>query len=224
MGTFKLSLPGEKWEKLLLELLVVFLGVSAGFLLNNWRIDQEEQELKQEYLQSIGGDVNENILLLEGVIQDDELLLERMSPKLAELKSKTLPADSAMVCIQLILALSRVDLNSNSYLNIMNSGSLNLIDEFELKSQVVSYFSAIRGVNFVDDYFYSYFNEFVMPFIISEVDLVNQQMVNPHAVHSVHFSNVLTGYFAMVQQRKEAYRGFLEKSLSLDELLTDFQQ
>ncbi len=36
--------------KLVLELFIVFLGVSGGFFLNNWGIQQDEIELEDKYL------------------------------------------------------------------------------------------------------------------------------------------------------------------------------
>lgn len=37
--SYKFLKPNNyNWQKLSLELIVVFLGVTAGFLLNNWRM------------------------------------------------------------------------------------------------------------------------------------------------------------------------------------------
>lgn len=33
------------WKKLFFELIVVFLGVTAGFLLNNWQLDKKDKQL-----------------------------------------------------------------------------------------------------------------------------------------------------------------------------------
>ena len=47
-------------RNLALQLFVVFLGVSAGFLLNNWRISQEEQKLEERDISAFLQDIDYN--------------------------------------------------------------------------------------------------------------------------------------------------------------------
>jgi len=37
------KIKNYEWGKLFFELIVVFLGITAGFILNNWRMEQEEK-------------------------------------------------------------------------------------------------------------------------------------------------------------------------------------
>lgn len=53
------------WQRLILELLVVFLGVTAGFLLNNWRMKAQKYQLEKTYITGFLRDVNDNIVRLE---------------------------------------------------------------------------------------------------------------------------------------------------------------
>jgi len=48
MKKIKWNLNKTKWSKLILELFVVFLGVTAGFVLNNWRMSKQEYKLEQK--------------------------------------------------------------------------------------------------------------------------------------------------------------------------------
>jgi len=64
-----------KWTKLAIELIVVFLGVSAGFLLQNRKEASANKEQEQKYLQGFLADVNVNINELEESVIDDSLLL-----------------------------------------------------------------------------------------------------------------------------------------------------
>jgi hypothetical protein len=102
--------------------------------------------------------------------------------------------------------------HEGTYEDITNSGNLNIIRSFELKSQIVDYHIAIKGARFVDDYFYRYFNDFVMPFIISNFDVLSAQFVDDTSYKTIEFSNAFVGYYAMVQQRNNAYKDLLIKS------------
>ena len=57
----KLNINKYNWGRLGLELIVVFLGVSSGFLLNNWRMEKQETQLKHKYISGFLQDVNNNI-------------------------------------------------------------------------------------------------------------------------------------------------------------------
>jgi len=41
------------WLKLCLELIVVFVGVTAGFLFDSFREDRSDRRLEQKYLESL---------------------------------------------------------------------------------------------------------------------------------------------------------------------------
>ncbi len=91
--------------KLLLELLVVFLGVTAGFILNNWRVQRVERELEAKYITGFLRDVNSNITDLESFIESDSLWLARTTPILNSARSDSLSRDSAMVGLGMIVTI-----------------------------------------------------------------------------------------------------------------------
>ena len=65
MQRSKIELPkmaSYDWKKLFFELIVVFLGVTAGFLLNNWRIQKDAQSTEEKYLSGFHQDVVMNIV------------------------------------------------------------------------------------------------------------------------------------------------------------------
>ncbi len=65
------------WKKLFLELIVVFLVVTAGFLLNNWQLEKQDELLEKKYMSGFLQDVNTNITELKTAIESDSLWLNR---------------------------------------------------------------------------------------------------------------------------------------------------
>ena len=212
----KMKLKNYNWEKLSLELVAVFLGVTAGFVLNNWQVEHQERRLEQKYISGFQQDVAYNNSELENALQADSLWLARTKPLILLVKEKTLPIDSAHVIMRLLSNISRIEYNTGTYSDITNSGNLNLITDFELKDQIVDYQIAINGVNFIDDYFYQYFSDFVMPLIFREYNILNGEFGDLTVIKSNSFSNVFAGYYSMIQQRQAAYKSLLVKSKSLE--------
>lgn len=208
------------WGKLGLELIVVFLGVTAGFLLNNWRTSAIDRELETNYKTSFLRDVNSNISLIKSNIEKDSLWLVRATPLLNMIRTNSLSDDSASVSIDLISNFSKIVLNTNTYENITNGGNFNLIRDFELRENLVNYQISIVEVATLNDYFFSFYNDFTMPFILSEISVANGEFMNPKTIQSSKFSNVFSLQYFSVYQRIEVYRNLYNESKNLRDKLT----
>jgi len=215
----KIGLGQYNWGKLGLELLVVFLGVSSGFLLNNWRERQLEQEFEQKYIAGFIEDVNNNIDQLEGLTASDSVWLKQAKINVTAINDNSLTLDSAEAMVKKIVAINRMEPHEGTYEDMTNSGNLSIIKNFELKSKIVDYQIALKEVRFVDDYFYKYFNDFVMPFVISNFNVLSGHFEDENAYKNLEFTNAFVGYFSMVQQRQMVYKDLLVKSKYLSESL-----
>ena len=207
---------GRKW---IMELMVVFLGVTAGFLLNSWREQKQERSLEQKYLIRFLEDINNNIADLERSIAADSLWKVRAEPILLSMKDRTLP-DTAKEPVRLMQKISRLDLQTTTYEDITNSGNLNLIRNFELKRELTRYQVSLEGIRFVEDSFYGYFNNFVMPFLLERYDLLGDSFIEKRTITTPQFSNIFAGYYSLVLQQETTYRQLLRKSMALRDLLT----
>lgn len=215
----KIGLRQYNWGKLGLELLVVFLGVSSGFLLNNWRERQQEQQLEQKYISGFIEDVNDNIDQLQGLAASDSVWLNHAKINVIAINENSLTLDSAEAMVKKIVIINKMEPHEGTYEDMTNSGNLSIIQNFELKSKIVDYQIAIKGVRFVDDYFYKYFNDFVMPFVVSNFNVLSGHFEDENAYKNLEFTNAFVGYFSMVQQRQTVYKDLLVKSKDLNESL-----
>lgn len=217
----KRNLKKYNWGKLGLELLVVFLGVTSGFLLNNWREQQKEDQLEQKYISGFLSDVNENIEQLEELNALDSLWLIQARENVLAIQNNTLNRDSAEAMMKKIVVINKMEPHEVTYEDIKNSGNLNLIQNFKLKSKIVDYQITLKGVRFLDDYFYEYFNDFVMPFVFSEFNVLTGHFKNDDSFKTIQFSNVFVGYYSMVQQRNFVYKDLLSESKEFKTILLD---
>jgi len=215
-----IQFKGYNRSKLLLELIVVFLGVSSGFILNNWRTQQRDKELEVKYIAGFIQDMNDNIPEVESILESDSIWLERATPMLLAIRNKSLQKDSAEAAIAMIIGVQKLNLNTGTYRDITNSGNLNLIRDFVLKRQIIDYHLALEGATFLDNYFYTYFSDLVMPFIFSEYSVLTQEFKDLEIIRTIEFSNVFAGYFSLVQQRVAEYKTLLEESYGLKDMLT----
>jgi len=209
------------WKRLFLELLVVFLGVTAGFLLNSWQLERQDEDIANKYMDGFLHDVNANIVGFEEAIAEDSLWLIYTTPSLRSIQNGSVSVDSANVVLKQIVSISSLEFQTSTYEDITNSGKLNIISDYDLKKQIVDYHVTILGVGFIDDYFYDFFNDFSMPFIFSNFSVLNGRLAVPEIRNSIEFANVIAGYYSMVQQRQSAYQKLLDESHALKSYLKD---
>jgi len=216
---WKLSLKNYNWCKLGLELLVVFLGVTAGFILNNWNLQRQEIKNENKYLQGFMNDVNNNIIELENYLNSDVLWFNDANFILTNLENGNIQIDSAKVAIDLISKIERIRIHTDTYENIINSDNLNIIGDFNLRNQIINYHKTIKSVGLFDDFFYKYYNDFIMPIIFSEYNILNRTFNNPDIIKTTKLSNAFDYYYSMMKQQKEAYKELLTKSYKLRDKL-----
>lgn len=222
MKRFKLkkwNLKQYNWGKLGLELLVVFLGVSSGFLLNNWREENQQLKLEQKYISGFLSDVEDNIEELKKLNTSDSLWVVAVNRNIPGLQKGELSQDSCEVLMNSIFRFDKVQMVLGTYEDIKNSGNLNLIRNFELKGMIVDYGLEVEGVKFIDDYFFEFFNDNITTFIFSEFDVINGKIKDEEIYKSLTFSNLIAGYYSNLLQRSQAYKKLLSKSIEFKEAL-----
>lgn len=200
------------WGKLCLELLVVFLGMTAGFVLNNWQEKEKEEIVEQKYIKSFVKDVDDTIIQLTKLIEVDSIWFVQAKSTFIAFQKKSFVADSAKGVVEKIMYFNKMELRSGTYEDITNSGNLNLIKNFELKTKIVNYNLSVKGVEFIDNHFYRYFNDVAVPFVFAEYNVMTEEFKDPNIYKSMQFSNVFAGYYSYVGQRYIAYKGLLDES------------
>lgn len=203
------------FTKLILELLVVFLGVSAGFVLQNKKENDANAHQLNQYLDGFYADVEENIEGLNAQIERDSIWLANNTYVIQAISVDSLEGDSASSVIQGMANFSLFTPHSTTYETIKNSGNLNLIQDYKLRSDLVQYYTSLEDFAIMDNYLLDYNQNVFMPFLLSRFDLFTGEMQEENLHRSLQFKNIFAGYFSLKQQRLALYQELLTASLNL---------
>jgi len=138
------------WYYLVLELVVVFIGITAGFVLQNNKENSQNAALEQKYINGFIEDVNVNIQNLEESIGDDSLWLASTKYAVEQIISNTLSHDSVCSLMMRMTMFSEFSEQSDTYEDIINSGNLNLLKDYELKKEIVKYHKSLKDYKILD--------------------------------------------------------------------------
>jgi hypothetical protein len=217
-----LKLSKINFTKLFLELLVVFLGVTGGFLLQNYKEIKTDRDLEKKYLEGIYTDTKENIVELKESIAQDSLWIEQNNYALPLIASDSLSYDSARSLMMSMAFYSEFNAQTNTYTNITNSGSLNIIEDYELRQIIVDCFNHFENSKLLNAYFRKFNENRFLSYFIVNYNMFTGEFISLNSHRQIEFKNIFAIYFSLTQQRLVAFRELLEENLNLEKQLSKF--
>ena len=203
----------SRWINYTIELLVVFFGVTAAFLLDGWRENQRDRQTEQQYLQSFRDDLSSDIKSLRTVLPSNRQKLQR-AQKFITTPAHTEP-DTVKVILQDMLAMEFFDKKQSTYESIKYSGSLNFISDYALKEQIVQYYENYKLVDKVEGLYLEWLNKYGIPFVYENMDIPAQKMLPLTGQGNHRSKNLVAGYYALLSQNINLYKNTIETAGSL---------
>ena len=210
------------WKKLFLELMVVFLGVSGSFFINNWRDSKNNIELEQRYINSFVQNIDSNIVFLKNDIGVDTVALSTLKNKMNILEKGDVHSDSLMSIIQIVLYVSKLDLQKSTFDDIKYSGNLNIIRDYNIKEKIISYYNLVDGAIYIDGYYNNYFSDMILPYMMNNFSFSEGVFFNKDPQNQRKVFNYVAGYYSMRMQRTEVLKEMLNKSELLKKELVKY--
>jgi len=205
------------WLRLSLELIVVFVGVTAGFLFDSFREDLSDLNLEKKYLVSLHQNLVSDSTELLASIKNNRNNVEISEGVVSAMESGHLNSDSAMRVIQVMATYYNLNLNDATYQSIVNSGNLGLIRNFKLKEQIVSYYQSQEDMRYVEGVYNDYINNYVIPYVFKYVDFISGELNKGFDANDMEFRNITSGYYVLARQQ-------IELMESLDSLCMELKE
>lgn len=109
--------------------------------------------------------------------------------------------------------------NFVTFKTLKTSGNIQIISAYDLRNKIIEVYNHYSCIKKFDEMYRKFIDDYVIPFLWKNVDMITGEPVNTNFVKQVEFKNVLTGYLLMLTQQLEGYRQGLEKSKQLKEML-----
>ncbi len=194
------------WLKLTLELIAVFVGIMAGFFVNSYQENKDERQLEHKYLESFHKNLLADSVLIQKHIAEDQNNLDVSGRAAYGMTRGKIPVDSAMAVMAVTATFNNLNMQDATYESIVNSGSLGLIRDWELREELVSYYRYQQTIRDVEEVYNDYVNTYVMPFLFKSVDLITGELAEDFRTDSREFKNLIAGYYSLAGQKMELLR------------------
>lgn len=129
------------WRYALGEIVIVIIGITIAFALNNWASNSKERKVRQQYLQSLEADLlaekdhlSENITAFQSKIDDVKVILPC-------LYGRQEGRDTIAPKVFSLAELVNFKPNDLTYKTLINSGDLTLFDDLEFRKALESHYA-----------------------------------------------------------------------------------
>ncbi len=210
-----MSNDGIFWKNHFVELVVVFIGISTAFMLNNWREDEKDRDREQLYINSFYAEISSDGNRLDTIIERNEQKLRIVTRTVERLGRADAPEDSLMLAVSQMVHISLFIPKTNVYESAKFSGSFNLIEDNSLRTRLIGYYEKYEGKELVEEYYRMYIDRYILPFLFEHVDMVEGKILNMESVSQVKLKNLIVGYHQLLRQLVEFYHELVDSNKAL---------
>ena len=203
---------------ILFEVMVVFIGVSSAFFLNNWRNDKNTEVKEINYTKRLIDDMSYNIEDLKERINLDTNNISHSKALLKSLYFNNLPEDSIISIIELIGTFGTVSLRYTTYEEIINNGEFNVLSNDSIRKLIIETKNLYESV-IVREKTYTDFYYLMLPYIIDNFDLMHSKAINKSLSTDPRFRNYFLINTSLKSQSVVDYKQLYTLSIELHQLL-----
>ncbi|MBX2846115.1 MAG: hypothetical protein KTR13_07865 [Saprospiraceae bacterium] len=166
-----------KWKYAIGEIVIVIIGISIAFALNNWKEGQNNRKQKKQYLENLILDIEQEMEHLnenQVKVQDKLKLIGAVKQHLG----RKLPGrDTIVMKVFELPRLVGFNPENTTYETLINSGDMKLIDNFELRRSVEKHYSKHSEIDI------NY----------GRIEKINENYIGDFFIHEIDFNKVRQG-------------------------------
>lgn len=174
-----------KWKYAIGEILIVIIGISIAFALNNWKESNANERQKKQYLENLVLDINEEIKQLETNQKNVQDRLKKIQIVLPFLGVKQGNRDSIARHIFKLAMPINFHPESTTYQTLVNSGDMKLINNFQLRRSLEEHYAFHKQVT--QNY--------------KRIEKIHERYLGDFFIHEIDYKNMRNGDYAFLDKQ-----------------------
>ncbi len=207
-----------RWRDLIvskiLDLTIVIAGVTIAFQLNNLKINSDRKSLETFYLQSMLVDLEKDILMAKGNLEDIKSDRKLVTDYLRQLGQPDPSPDSLGIVIVETIWFETFNGNQDTYATLLASNGFSTLGDQTIRSQITEYYKQYQSIERFDKSyaelmfrFYGYFSPYC--------DFAKRQIIDTTVVSKVETRNLLLITLGQLNDSVGIYAEMIQKSVGL---------
>lgn len=192
-----------KKHSYLLELFVVFIGLSLAFTLDRVWDNHKQGEAEENYLNGFYKDITVDHTDLDSSVIEYEYNVARLRNIIRTIDKKGIPADSLFPLAQIMASQSKFIPQKITYETLTASGSFGVISNYELRENIARLYTKYNAIMFVEETFNKYISENVFPFLQNNFDFMDNSLIDKNLGRNPVFKNMVVFYYSIYKAKLE---------------------
>ena len=208
------------WKSKLIDLLIVIIGITIAFQLNNLNESNKSNAQERDYLKSFYEENSDNELALSSALEYALKTKNDIDTLKQVLLSKDYEDDRIKNLAASMMALSDFQPSVVTMENITESGEFKLISDLECREKLIDTYNSYQTTSQLESILSDYVNQYVTPFFFRNIRFSDFTSLHDNFKESPEFENIVIGYDALLTQKLKGYEENLKKLKELNKLLT----
>ena len=208
------------WRSKLIDLVIVIIGITIAFQLNNLNESNKSKARENDYLKSFyqeNRDNESNLTLALEFAQKTKMDIDSLKRILL---SRDYTDDRIKNLTASMMTLSDFKPSVITMENITESGDFELISNFEYREKLIETYNSYQTTSQLEGILSDYVNQYVTPFLFKNVRFSDFTSLKENFVEKPEFENIIIGYDALLNQKLKGYETNIVKLKELNQMLT----
>ena len=212
--------------KYFFELLVVFLGVTAAFMLDQWAENRAESKRERQYLENIYNELEQDLEELQIVLAENEGLIKSINSLANKINKKLLTESDGADVITPLYNILEFRVKNYTWESLKGSSELNLFKNLQIKISLLKFYDSYKTPKLIEDIAKNYLKDYITPFAVKNIDLTTMKIINLDSVYSTNLNNIVQMVYSLRVQYGEILKetrqnctetiALLERQLNFD--------
>ena len=218
MRKIKLNLNIE-WKSKVIDLLIVIIGITIAFQLNNWNESKKSDLEVKDYIESFYEENIDNEANLVSALEFSVSNKKNIDTLNQILLSKNYTDKRIKILTASMMGLAGYSPSITTMENITASGEFELIKDIELRKKIISTYNTYNTTLKLEGLLAEYVNTYVTPFFFDNVRFSDFSSIHSDFIKEPLFENIVFGYEVLLNQQIRGYQDNLKKIKLLNENL-----
>ncbi len=198
-------------QSIVLEILIVIVGITIAFWLNNWGEERKERRLEQEFLKTLRSDLAADSAAFVYQVEANQANARRVFSFKEILRKKQYDNDSIQWFIGSFLNRNNWVINDNTFEILKSGGKLDIIQDFDLRTEIGQYFrirtyQTEHMLNIIQ----TFMDEHMNVYLTKNTDYFIQNKPDKAFVRDTEFQNLLANWADLNDEKLALYEEILE--------------
>lgn len=209
------------WRDKILDLIIVIIGISVAFQLNNWNDAVNKSETADQYIANFGEENSTNIDELSAALEQSSATYVHIDSLQKILDRNDLSDDRIPGLMASIMMMSEFRAHTSTMENIIASGDFHVIENGELRKQLVATYGSYKVTAKLEMLTSDYVNSYLVPFLFDHLRLRDLTLMELSESSKIKFENIIIGYQVLLNQQISGYETARARQKLLGDMLRD---